>query len=481
MFYSSTRNNDTKVASADAIIKGLAPDRGLYTPVSIPVLTATEIDVIKSGSYKDAAKLIFAKYLTDFSEKQIAVCVDSAYGDSFEEVAPLYQLNDQASVLELWHGPTCAFKDVALQVLPYLMTTAIDITGEKNDIAIIVATSGDTGKAALEGFKDVAGTKIIVMYPSEGVSAVQKQQMVTQEGDNVSVIAINGNFDDAQTAAKNIFTDDVLNATLLAKGIKLSSANSINWGRLLPQIVYYVKSSIDLGGADYVVPTGNFGNILAAYFAKMMGAPVKKLVCASNQNNVLTEFIKTGVYDRRREFFKTLSPSMDILISSNLERLIYELSGHDGLLVEKLMRDLEEMEAYTVPEDIKAKIDELFYAACADDAETEDAIKRCYDEFGYLIDTHTAVAYDAYKKYIKDCVTEKVVIVSTASPYKFPIGVGDALGMDVDKSEYKILTDLEALTKVKIPAPLVGLEHKKVLHEIACNKEEILQTITELL
>ncbi|ONI47896.1 threonine synthase [Candidatus Epulonipiscioides saccharophilum] len=481
MFYSSTRGDNNKVSSAEAIIKGLAPDKGLFTPDNIPILSAEEKTFIKTASYKEVAKLIFSKFLTDFSDKEISTCVDSAYNNF--DVAPLHQLDEQTQILELWHGPTCAFKDVALQILPYFLTTAMSITGEQNDIAILVATSGDTGKAALEGFKDVAGTKIIVLYPSEGVSAVQKQQMVTQEGDNVSVIAINGNFDDAQTAAKNIFTDNVLNATLLSKGIKLSSANSINWGRLLPQIVYYIKSSIDLGEAtiDYVVPTGNFGNILAAYFAKQMGAPIGKLICASNSNNVLSDFIQTGIYDRRREFFKTLSPSMDILISSNLERLLYELSGHNAPLISKLMADLEELEVYTIPDDLKTKLDDLFYPSCTDDLQTKHAIKDCYDKFGYLLDTHTAVAYNAYQKYTKEHDSKKIVIVSTASPYKFPIGVGDALGLDITKNEYDILKDLENLTHVAIPKPLVDLQSKEVLHSISCRKEEILQAVTELL
>ncbi|ONI44910.1 threonine synthase [Candidatus Epulonipiscioides gigas] len=488
MFYSSTRGDTKKVQSAEAIIKGLAPDKGLYTPDCIPTLSEDEKIFIKKSSYKEVAKLIFGKFLTDFSKEQIEKCVELAYNNSFEQanVAPVYKLDDNTEILELWHGPTCAFKDVALQILPYFLTTAIEITGEKNEIAIIVATSGDTGKAALEGFKDVKGTKIVVLYPSEGVSLVQKQQMITQEGSNVSVIAIRGNFDDAQTAAKNIFINDELNEKLLQDGIKLSSANSINWGRLLPQIVYYIKSSLDFNSnnVDYIVPTGNFGNILAAYFAKKMNAPVGKLICASNQNNVLTDFIKTGIYDKRREFVKTISPSMDILISSNLERLLYELSNHNTTLIQNLMNDLEQKGYYKIPHDLKEEIDKLFYATSATDDETKEAIKNCYDKYQYLLDTHTAVAYHGYLEYQKDDKnnkSNKTIIVSTASPYKFPIGVCSALNIDINKNEYELLNTLETLTKVKIPAPLQGLEDKKILHSLICDKEEILPTIMELL
>ncbi|OOB77610.1 MAG: threonine synthase [Epulopiscium sp. Nuni2H_MBin003] len=483
MFYTSTRGDNNKVTAAQAIVKGLAPDKGLYTPESIPVLSQQEQSNIPNMSYKQVANLVFSKFLTDFTNEQIDNCINNAYDNTFDndEVAPLYKLNELTQILELWHGPTCAFKDVALQILPHFLTTAIDITNEKNDIAIIVATSGDTGKAALEGFKDVKGTKIVVMYPNTGVSLIQKQQMITQDGENVHVIAIKGNFDDAQTAAKNIFTNTELNEKLLQNHTKLSSANSINWGRLLPQIVYYVKSSFDIaqGDIDYVVPTGNFGNILAGYYAKMMGAPIGKLICASNSNNVLTDFIKTGVYDKRREFLKTLSPSMDILISSNLERLLYEISGHDSTLINSLMTELDTNGYYELPATLKEKMQQLFVAECASDIETQQAIAQCFNKYNYLLDTHTAVAYYVLEKLNNNNPT---VIVSTASAYKFPTGVYTALkDCHPTVDEYQLLKDLESLTNCEIPKPIQNLEQKAVLHTLLCDKTDIDATITKLI
>ncbi len=483
MYYVSTRGNNEQISSAQAIIKGLSSDRGLYTPVEIPTLSDEEITFIQEASYKDIAKIIFSKFLTDFSEEQIINCINGAYNNTFSstDVTPLHKINDSTGILELWHGPTCAFKDVALQILPHFLTTAMKITGEKNKIAIIVATSGDTGKAALEGFKDIDGTSIVVMYPSEGVSVVQKQQMITQEGNNVNVVAIKGNFDDAQTSAKNIFTNKALEEDLLSKEIKLSSANSINWGRLLPQIVYYVQSSIKIKtdtnlDVDYVVPTGNFGNILAGYYAKRMGAPIGKLICASNSNNVLTDFIKTGVYDKRREFVKTLSPSMDILISSNLERLLYELSDRNTELISTLMQQLDANGYYEIPEDLKEKLHELFEAEYCDDNTTQAAIKECWEKHNYLLDTHTAVAYSIIDKYRTN--NHYSVVVSTASPFKFPEGVYTALQSNNNSmNEYQILQALSNLTNWNIPAPIQDLENKKVLHNTLCDKSEIIDTI----
>ncbi|OOB79718.1 MAG: threonine synthase [Epulopiscium sp. Nuni2H_MBin001] len=479
MLYESTRGDKTRIPAAQAIVKGLATDRGLYTPSFIPTLSDEEIVTIATSDYKDVAKLVFSKFLTDFSADEIDACIKGAYENTFDtpEIAPLQQLDDNTSILELWHGPTCAFKDVALQALPYLLTTSMKITGESNKIAIIVATSGDTGKAALEGFKDVEGTSIVVMYPSEGVSLVQKQQMITQQGENVNVIAIKGNFDDAQTAAKNIFTNPDLEQQLLDKEIKLSSANSINWGRLLPQIVYYIKSSLDIETdklIDYVVPTGNFGNILAGYYAKKMGAPIGKLICASNSNNVLTDFIKTGVYDRRREFVKTLSPSMDILISSNLERFLFELSDHDSDLIDSLMNKLDLQGYYEIPQQLKLKMQGLLEAEYCTDQQTQEAIKQCWDKYNYLLDTHTAVAYNVHQMNKSDNPT---IIVSTASPFKFPQGVYTALNGEVDLTEYQILKELSNFTKWDIPAPIKDLENIPVLHNTVCDKKEIVDTI----
>ncbi|MBQ4145974.1 MAG: threonine synthase, partial [Clostridia bacterium] len=410
MYYMSTRDSELRLKSAEAIKKGLSKEGGLFVPCEIPELTKKDLERMLNMSYIERANLVLRKYLTDFTAKQLSECTEGAYGGnkfSSEKVAPVVKLDDQKYILELWHGPTCAFKDMALQILPYFMTTAMKKTGEDKTIVILVATSGDTGKAALEGFKDVKGTKIIVFYPGDGVSDIQKLQMMTQEGENVFVSGIEGNFDDAQNGVKAIFTDKKAEEELLESGYALSSANSINWGRLVPQIVYYISAycdmvkdgEIQLGDKINVcVPTGNFGNILAAYYARKMGLPVNKLICASNKNNVLTDFIKTGEYDKNREFFTSVSPSMDILISSNLERLLFDISGNDAKKISGLMDKLKKNGSYKLPKAIHKKVTDLFWGGCCDDYFTKEQIWKTFDKHGYTLDTHTAVAVDVYNQ-----------------------------------------------------------------------------------
>lgn len=393
MFYKSTRNSEVKVSSAQAIAQGISEDGGLFVPSEIPAITLDDIKALGEKSYAERAFFVFSKYLTDFTEAEIRYCVEGAYNTKnfdTDNIAELAHLFDGTYMLELWHGPTCAFKDMALQILPYLLTTSIKKLGVDKKVVILVATSGDTGKAALEGFKDVEGTEILVFYPEDGVSAMQKKQMTTQEGGNVGVCAIKGNFDDAQTGVKTIFTSKETADKLAENGMMFSSANSINWGRLAPQIIYYVSTyaqlvadgEIELGDKiNIVVPTGNFGNILAGYYAKHMGVPVNKLICASNANNVLTDFIKTGIYDRNRPFHTTISPSMDILISSNLERLLYHLSGSDDAQIREWFGSLSKTGRYEVTDEVKKAIADEFYAGCCDDEQTKACIKEIYDEY----------------------------------------------------------------------------------------------------
>ena len=396
MFYKSTRNSEVKVSSAQAIAQGISEDGGLFVPSEIPAITLDDIKALGEKSYAERAFFVFSKYLTDFTEAEIRYCVEGAYNTKnfdTDNIAELAHLFDGTYMLELWHGPTCAFKDMALQILPYLLTTSIKKLGVDKKVVILVATSGDTGKAALEGFKDVEGTEILVFYPEDGVSAMQKKQMTTQEGGNVSVCAIKGNFDDAQTGVKTIFTSKETADKLAENGMMFSSANSINWGRLAPQIIYYVSTyaqlvadgEIELGDKiNIVVPTGNFGNILAGYYAKHMGVPVNKLICASNANNVLTDFIKTGIYDRNRPFHTTISPSMDILISSNLERLLYHLSGSDDAQIREWFGSLSKTGRYEVTDEVKKAIADEFYAGCCDDEQTKACIKEIYDSIPTL-------------------------------------------------------------------------------------------------
>lgn len=494
MQYRSTRNSQLNVASAMAIKTGLSPEGGLFLPESVPQLTIKEIGELTNMSYQERAINILSRFLTDFTLDEVIRCVNSAYTrEKFETdaIAPVYKLNDQAYFLELWHGPTCAFKDMALQILPHLLSTSIKKTGETKEVVILVATSGDTGKAALEGFKDVPGTRIIVFYPANGVSDIQKRQMITQEGNNVDVAAVNGNFDDAQNGVKKIFTDDEYKELLGRNDFLLSSANSINWGRLVPQIVYYfsayanlVKSGeITLGDkVNFVVPTGNFGNILAGYYAKLMGLPVNKLVCASNENNVLTDFINTGVYDKNRAFKTTTSPSMDILISSNLERLLY-LITEDDKKVSGWMDALKADGKYEVTEDVKKEVLGAFYAGFCDDNDTKDEISAVFKEYGYVMDTHTAVAKRVYNDYVKATGdSTKTVIVSTASPFKFSDSVLRAIkGEITSANEFEMLTELSEAGEMNIPKSLAELEAKPVIFRTTCEKEEMYDVVSQML
>lgn len=487
MFYQSTRNKNLKVTSAMAIAQGISEDGGLFIPESIPEITLSHIKSLSEMSYADRAVFVFSKFLTDFSEAEIRYCVEGAYNtrnfDS-ESIMELAHLFDGRYMLELWHGPTCAFKDMALQILPYLLTTSVKKLGIEKKVVILVATSGDTGKAALEGFKDVPGTEILVFYPALGVSTMQKLQMTTQEGDNVAVCAINGNFDDAQTGVKRIFTDPAIAERLGENGMMFSSANSINWGRLAPQIIYYVSSyaelvkngDIALGDRINVcVPTGNFGNILAAYYAKRMGVPINKLICASNSNNVLTDFIRTGIYDRNRRFYTTISPSMDILISSNLERLLYILSDCDDKYIVSIYKDLAAKGRFEVSESIKSKLSQDFDCGFASDCETKAAIKSVYEKYSYTMDPHTAVAEKVYEDYVsRTGDTLKTVIASTASPYKFSTSVLDAVGKLPENADEFALTEvLEKVSGMPVPSSLASLKSKEIRFKETVDKEDM--------
>ena len=495
MLYTSTRDKSVRVSSAQAIAQGISKDGGLFVPETIPVITPDFIASLLPLSYIERAKKVLALYLTDFTAQEIDFCVNGAYQAgkfSSEKVAPLKKIADGANILELWRGPTCAFKDMALQLLPYLLTTAAKKTVADKTIVILVATSGDTGKAALEGFKDVPGTKIMVFYPNDGVSPMQKLQMTTQEGSNVCVCAINGNFDDAQNGVKKIFTDPAVAEKLAENGMMFSSANSINWGRLVPQIVYYISAYCDMIEAgevkngeeiNIVVPTGNFGNILAAYYAKAMGVPVKTLVCASNANNVLTDFLTTGVYDRNRAFYTTTSPSMDILISSNLERLLFHLAGDDDKRVAAWMRSLSACGTYTVEDDIKAQLLTLFAAGCCDDDATKETIRKTYAD-GYLCDTHTAVAVNVFEAYRKESGdATPTVIASTANPYKFSAAVLRAvLGrVPEDADEFDQVELLIETTGEPCPKQLATLRGKTPRFTACCEKDDMERQVYDML
>ncbi|MGN1349358.1 MAG: threonine synthase [Acutalibacteraceae bacterium] len=494
MLYTSTRDNSVKVNSADAIVHGISSDGGLFVPTEIPKIDASFISKLVPLDYISRAKKVLKLYLTDFTDEEIAMCVEGAYKEgkfSSEKVAPLHKYNENAEILELWRGPTCAFKDMALQLLPYLLTVSVKKTGSDKTIVILVATSGDTGKAALEGFKNVPGTKIMVFYPSDGVSPMQKLQMATQEGDNVNVCAIKGNFDDAQNGVKAIFTDKAVAEKLSENSMMFSSANSINWGRLVPQIVYYVSAYCDMiakgninngDEINIVVPTGNFGNILAAYYAKMMGVPVKKLICASNANNVLTDFLKTGTYDKNRKFFTTTSPSMDILISSNLERLLYHLTKSDKT-VSSLMNKLSSDGKYDVDSETMKKITALFDAGFCDDTQTKKTIADTYKN-GYLLDTHTAVAVNVYNAYTERTGdSTPTVIASTANPYKFSAAVlGAVSGKDISAlDEFEQVEKLIDETKEPCPPQLANLRGKKPRFTDCCDKEKMIDMVYKML
>ncbi len=486
MDYISTRNSALKAASAQAVAKGLSEEGGLFVPETLPKLADDEILAMCGDGYAERAYKIFAKLMTDFSEEELRDCVNSAYNaNNFdtENIAEIKNVGG-AYILELWHGPTCAFKDMALQILPYFLTKSLKKTARGMNAAILVATSGDTGKAALEGFKDVEGTSIAVFYPEDGVSRMQKRQMTTQEGRNVFVCAVKGNFDDCQNGVKSIFTDKNIEERLKKNNILLSSANSINWGRLAPQIVYYISSYVQLvrdkkiefgEKINIAVPTGNFGNILAAYYAKEMGVPVNKLICASNSNNVLTDFINSGVYDRNRRFYTTISPSMDILISSNLERLLFHLSGGNDKLITKWFSELKESGKYKVSDDVKNKISDLFYAGCCGDSETKAEIEKIFKKYNYLLDTHTAVAVKVYEDYREASGDNtKTLIASTANPYKFSGAVYEALGGENDTDdEFEIIERLEKITGTKMPAPLAATKNKEIRFKESAHKEEM--------
>lgn len=497
MQYHSTRDNSISVSSAHAIEQGLSVEGGLFVPEEFPKVSLEEIEELAGKSYHERAYFVLSKFLTDFSDEDLKSCIENAYTkEKFgtDAIAPVYKLNDKVYFLELWHGPTCAFKDMALQILPHFLTTSMKMMNEDKEIIILVATSGDTGKAALEGFKDVNGTRIIVFYPDNGVSEIQKLQMVTQRGNNVSVAAVKGNFDDAQNGVKQIFTDNEYKTLLARNGFKLSSANSINWGRLVPQIVYYFSAYADLLASNeikagdeinVVVPTGNFGNILASYYARKMGLPVKKFICASNENNVLTDFIKTGVYNKNRRFHTTISPSMDILISSNLERFLYDLSGCDDKIVTELMTKLTAEGEYEIPADIKVKMQELFDADFCDDKETMAAIRKTFDESGYTMDTHTAVGKCVYDKYVaRTGDTTKTVIASTASPFKFNQSVLIALedyNAVAGKDEFELLEMLEKKSSLKVPKSLSELKDRTPIFDTVVEKDQMQNTVSDFL
>lgn len=495
MLYTSTRDKNVKVSSAQAIAQGISVDGGLFVPTEIPAIDKAFIDSLVGLDYISRAKKVLSLYLTDYTDEEIAYCVEGAYKKgkfSSEKVSPIKTIDGPMNILELWRGPTCAFKDMALQLLPYLLTTAAKKTVADKTIVILVATSGDTGKAALEGFKDVPGTKIMVFYPNDGVSPMQKLQMATQAGENVCVSAIEGNFDDAQNGVKKIFTDEAVKAKLAENGMMFSSANSINWGRLVPQIVYYISAYCDLiengtikngDSINVVVPTGNFGNILAAYYAKKMGIPVNKLICASNANNVLTDFLKNGVYDRNRSFYTTTSPSMDILISSNLERLLYHLTDESDETIRKWMSELSSVGKYEVCDKVKAEIRQLFDAGCCDDDETAATIKATFDS-GYLLDTHTAVAVKVYEEYLKETGDNTpVVIASTANPYKFSAAVLKAVTGEIpaDADEFEQVEILKEKTGVECPEQLANLKGKEPRFTSCCKKENMVDTVFEML
>ena len=474
ILYKSTRGTGETLKASEAILKGLADDGGLFVPTEIPKLEAT-IDELSKMTYQQVAYEVMKLFFTDFTEEELKNCITKAYDSKFdtEEIAPLAEV-DGAYYLELFHGKTIAFKDMALSILPHLLTTSAKKNNVKNEIVILTATSGDTGKAAMAGFADVEGTRIIVFYPHGGVSKVQEKQMVTQKGNNTYVVAIEGNFDQAQSGVKAIFGNKELAKEMDEKGFQFSSANSINIGRLVPQVAYYVYAYAKLYAEgklakdqkmNVVVPTGNFGNILAAYYAKNMGLPIAKLICASNENKVLFDFFKTGEYDKNRDFILTSSPSMDILISSNLERLIYKIAGNSWEKNSELMNDLATKGKYTITDEMKAELDD-FYGNYATEEETAKVIKDTYEKTGYVMDTHTAVAASTYKKYVAETNDDAVtVIASTASPFKFARSVMDAINPEYDKlDDFKLIDELSKIANVKIPNAIEEIRNAEVRH-----------------
>lgn len=492
LLYKSTRNDNVTVTASQAILKGLAQDGGLFVPECIPGLD-TDMDTLAGMTYQETAYEVMKQFLTDFTEEELKSCIAKAYDEKFdtEQIAPLKQA-DQAYYLELFHGATIAFKDMALSILPHLLTTSARKNQVKNEIVILTATSGDTGKAALAGFADVPGTRIVVFYPKNGVSPIQEKQMVTQRGDNTFVVGIKGNFDDAQTGVKQIFGDKELEAEMERAGFQFSSANSINIGRLVPQIVYYVYAYAKLYGkgdvkkgekVNVVVPTGNFGNILAAYYAKNMGVPLGKLICASNENKVLYDFFGTGTYDRNREFILTTSPSMDILISSNLERLIYRITGSDAEKNADLMSKLNHDGVYAITPEMREQLVD-FYGNYATEEETAEEIASVYQKTGYVLDTHTAVASCVYRKYRKETGDNaKAVIASTASPYKFTRSVMNAIDKETyDRlSDFELVDELHKLSGVAVPRAIEEIRTAPVLHDTVVDKDEMKAIVKKFL
>ena len=495
MEYISTRGNFRNVSSAEAVTLGMVPEGGLFVPAEVPKFTLEEIKARKNDSYQQLAVWIFNKFLSDFSKKEIEDAVQAAYsGQNFPEAekTPLVRLDQNTYILELWHGPTAAFKDMALQILPHLLVKSAKKLSIDNEIVILVATSGDTGKAALEGFKDVEGVKIIVFYPEAGVSRVQEDQMKTTAGQNTEVVSLKGNFDDCQNAVKEVFADKKLKEEMEKNNYQFSSANSINWGRLLPQIVYYFKAYLKLlqdgvieagDKINFTVPTGNFGNILAGYYAYQMGLPVNKFICASNDNKVLTDFLETGVYDINREFKKTISPSMDILISSNLERFLFEMNGHNSSKINEWYQKLKTENKFEIDEQTFGKIKELFSGKFSREDEARAAILKSYQKYNYLIDPHTAVGLDSLFKYRSESGDNTTAVVdSTANPYKFSRAVLESLKEEeIKKDEYRIIEELEKMTSTKIHRGLAGLENMESRHQESCEKDGVKKKLEKLL
>ncbi len=491
LLYKSTRSENETVTASQAILKGLASDGGLFVPTSLPKLSVS-LEEISKLSYKETAYIVMKEFLTDFTEEELKSCIDKAYDSKFdtEEIAPLVKA-EGAYYLELFHGATIAFKDMALSILPHLLTTSAKKNSVKNDIVILTATSGDTGKAALAGFANVPGTRIVVFYPKGGVSPIQEKQMITQVGDNTFVVGIKGNFDQAQSGVKAIFGDKDLEKEMKEAGFQFSSANSINIGRLVPQVVYYVYAYAKLLAngeitsgekINVVVPTGNFGNILAAYYAKNMGLPINKFICASNDNKVLFDFFTTGTYDKNREFILTMSPSMDILISSNLERLIYKIAGCDAAKNKEFMTALSTEGKYSITEEMKTELKD-FYGNYGSEEETASIIKKIYEETGYVIDTHTAVAAVVYDKYIKETAdTTKAVIASTASPFKFTRSVMNSIDLKYDSmDDFTLVDELSKIANVKVPNAIEEIRTAAVLHDTVCEVEEMKSVVKKFL
>ncbi len=492
MHYISTRGNVPSVSAARAIREGMVPKGGLYVPEKLPVLDPYELHGL---NYQELAKRILGLYLGDYTQDEINHAVESAYGSSLFDhplVAPMRYLEDELGVLELWHGPTAAFKDMALQIMPYLLTTAAHKLGDDKEIVILVATSGDTGKAALEGYRDVKGTRIIVFYPAGGVSRMQELQMLTTTGRNTMVVGVEGNFDDCQNMVKEVFQDQTLRDSLHRHGMEFSSANSINWGRLLPQIVYYYwaylqmvsqKKIINGDQINIAVPTGNFGNILAAYYAGRMGLPVGRLICASNRNNILTDFIQTGVYDLKREFYRTMSPSMDILISSNLERFLFELSGHNAGKINRWYEEMARDKRFKVDDSTRQHLLNIVYAGYSDEEDTQSEIQRVYNKYQYLMDTHTAVGSAVYNRYREETGDKSpVILASTASPFKFAGSVYQALHSgEIPEEDEALLEKLAKETGTKVHPALKGLEHRDILHKTRIHPRDIKSSLTNWL